>query len=311
MDLPLQSHLEFGFLPHMGTPDEVRESVALAERLGYGSFSVGDHLAFAVPILDPLVQLAAAAALTRKLKLMTGVYLLPLRHPAAVAKQITTLDRLAEGRLILGVGVGGEFPNEFALVGVPVKERGPRLSEGIEVLRKLWSGEKVSHQGRFYAFPEVQQLPTPLQPGGPPIWCGGRSDAALERAGGLANGYLSYVVTPEMYRTAITKITAAADKVRRPLQHFGTGHLLFVRFGGTREEALDTATKHLSVRYAMDFRRAASRYCALGRSGDVAEVIARFRDAGVRHFVLDMIGEPEERSLQLEKFANEVIPLVQ
>jgi alkanesulfonate monooxygenase SsuD/methylene tetrahydromethanopterin reductase-like flavin-dependent oxidoreductase (luciferase family) len=105
MDLPLQSHLEFGFLPHMGTPGpvvrgdrtaprptgsggsrvEARESVALAERLGYGSFSVGDHLAFAVPILDPLMQLAAAAALTRKLKLMTGVYLLPLRHPAAIA----------------------------------------------------------------------------------------------------------------------------------------------------------------------------------------------------------------------------------
>ena len=152
MDLPLQSHLEFGFLPHMGTPNEAHESVALAERLGYGSFSVGDHLAFAVPILDPLMQLAAAAALTRKLKLLTGVYLLPLRHPAAVAKQIATLDRLAEGRLILGVGVGGEFPNEFALVGVPVKERGPRLSEGIEVLRKLWSQASLSRAKRPLAF---------------------------------------------------------------------------------------------------------------------------------------------------------------
>jgi probable F420-dependent oxidoreductase len=311
MDLPLQSRLEFGFLPRMSTPDEVRESVALAERLGYASLSLGDHLAFAVPILDPLVQLAAAAALTRKLKLMTGVYLLPLRHPAAVAKQIATLDRLAEGRLILGVGVGGEFPNEFALVGVPVKERWRRLSEGIEVLRKLWSGEKVSHQGRFYAFPEVQQLPTPLQSGGPPIWCGGRSDAALERAGRIADGYLSYVVTPEMYRSAIEKIASAVEKARRPLQRFGTGHLLFVRLGSTREVALDAAAKRLSVRYAMDFRRAADRYCALGRASDVAATIARFRDAGVRHFVLDMIGEPEERGPQLEEFGTEVMSLLQ
>jgi alkanesulfonate monooxygenase SsuD/methylene tetrahydromethanopterin reductase-like flavin-dependent oxidoreductase (luciferase family) len=242
---------------------------------------------------------------------MTGVYLLPLRHPAAVAKQIATLDRLAQGRLILGVGVGGEFPNEFALAGMPVNERGPRLTEAIEVLRKLWSGEKVSHHGRFYSFPEVQQLPSPWQPGGPPIWCGGRSDAALARAGRIADGYFSYVVTPEMYRSAVEKIATAAEKARRPLKQYGTGHLLFPRFGSTREKALDTAARHLSVRYAMDFRRAAGRYCALCRLSDIAATIARFRDTGVRHFILDMIGEPEERRPQLAQFAREVMTLLQ
>ena len=95
--------------------------------------------------------------------LRSGVYLLPLRHPGPVAKQVSTLDHLSEGRLIFGVGVGGEFPREYALAGVPLEERGARLSEGIAVLRKLWSGEKVAHEGRFYPFPEVQMLPPARQ----------------------------------------------------------------------------------------------------------------------------------------------------
>jgi len=178
-------------------------------------------LAWLRPLLGPRSIAIVGAS---KLKLMTGVYLMSLQHPAPAAKQIATLDRLAEGRLILGVGVGGEFPNDFALVSVPAMERGPRVSEGIEVLRKLWSGENVSHRGRFYAFSDAQQLPTPLQPGGPPIWCGGCSDAALERAGRMADGYLSYVVTAEMYQSSIEKIAVAAEKARPRLKHFGTGH---------------------------------------------------------------------------------------
>ena len=310
MDLPLDASLEVGFQAPMGTPAEVRQAVEIAERFGFASLGLGDHLAFAVPILDPLVQLAAATTLARTVKLMTCVYLLPLRHPAAVAKQVATLDRLAEGRLIFGVGVGGEFPGEFQLVGVPVEERGPRLSEGIEVLRKLWSGAKVSHDGRFYPFAEVQQLPTPAQPGGPPIWCGGRSAAALARAGRLADGYISYVVTPEMYRAALEKIAAAVAEARRPLARYGTGHVLFARLGKSREAALDAAATHLSVRYAMDFRKAADRYCALGRPSDIAETIARFRLAGVRHIMLDMIGTDAEREPQLQQFAEEALPLL-
>jgi alkanesulfonate monooxygenase SsuD/methylene tetrahydromethanopterin reductase-like flavin-dependent oxidoreductase (luciferase family) len=217
---------------------------------------------------------------------------------------------MAEGRLIFGVGIGGEFPGEFALVGVPVKERGPRLTEGIEVLRKLWSGEKVSHQGRFYAFPETQMLPTPTHAGGPPIWCGGRSDAALNRAGRQADGYISYVVTPTMFQDALEKIAAAAATAKRRIASYGTAHVLFTRLGKTREEALEHATKHLSERYAMDFRKAADRYCGLGRPADLAETIAAFHCAGVRHLSLDMLGPAEERDEQLQQFAEEVMPLL-
>lgn len=310
MDLPLDERLTFGFHTRLENPDLVRAAVNLAERCGYTAISVGDHLAYANPILDPLVQLAAAAALTRKVTMITGVYLLPLRHPGPVAKQVASLDHMTEGRLIFGVGVGGEFPSDYEVAGVPIAERGARLSEGIEVLRKLWTGEKVSHQGRFYAFKDVQMLPKPVQPGGPPIWCGGRSDAALRRAARQGDGWMSYVVTPAMHRAGLEKIATFAAEAGRKLSRFGTAHLLFARFGKTREEALDEAAKHLSVRYAMDFRKATERYCALGRPEDVAETVRQFHAAGTRTIIVDMIGRPEEREEQFQQFSEEVMPLV-
>jgi len=310
MDLPLDRGLSFGFHTRMDTPRLVREAVTTAERFGYGAITLGDHLSFATPILDPLIQLGAAAALTDKVTMVTAVYLLPLRHPGPVAKQVATLDHMAGGRLIFGVGVGGEFASDYEVAGVPIGERGARLSEGIEVLRKLWSGEKVSHEGRFYPFRDVQMLPAPVQPGGPPIWCGGRSDAALRRAAQQGDGWISYVVTPAMFRAGLEKIDGFARQSGRRLSRFGSAHALFARLGPSREEALDQAAKHLSVRYAMDFRKAADRYCALGRAADVAETVRAFHAAGARSLMLDMIGTPEERQDQLQQFAEEVMPLV-
>ena len=198
------------------------------DRSFYDSLWVGDHISFAVPILDPLLQLAQAAVVSRRLTLGTSVYLLPLRHATPVAKQVATLDHLTEGRLIFGVGVGGEFPKEYEACGVPRNERGARLTEGIGLLRKFWSGEKVSHTGRFYGnFTDVPMRPPPRQSGGPPIWCAGRSPGALRRTGRMADGYLSYVVTPEMYRDALATIETAAHEAGRSLTSFGTGHLLF------------------------------------------------------------------------------------
>jgi probable F420-dependent oxidoreductase len=291
--------------------DELVSLVSLVDRLGYDSLWCGDHIAFAVPILDPLLQLAQAAVVSRRLTFGTGIYLLPLRHATPVAKQVSTLDHLTEGRFIFGVGVGGEFPQEYQACGIPLAERGARLTEGITLLRRFWSGEAVSHNGRFYgAFDAVSMQPPPRQAGGPPIWCAGRSDAALRRTGRLGDGWISYVVTPEMYRAALDKIAAGATDAQRSITRFGTGHLLFARLDDTYEQALEAATATLSVRYAMDFRRAAERYCALGRPEQVAECIRAFYQAGVRHVVLDLLGPYEERDQQITRFAAEALPLL-
>jgi len=308
--LPLDDTARYGFTATLPGPPAIRATVRLAERLGFDSLWVGDHIAFAVPILDPLLQLAQAAAHSDRLLFGTSVYLLPLRHPTLVAKQVATLDRLCEGRLVFGVGVGGEFPREYEACGVPLHERGARLSEAIPLLRNLWSGETVSSDGRFYPFPEVKLLPRPVQRPGPPIWCGGRSAGALERIGRMGDGWLSYVVTPEMFRDGLERIAREVDQTGRRLESFGTGHLLFVRIDDSYERALEAASVHLSERYAMDFRKAAARYAALGQPADVAEKIAAFHDAGVRHVLLDLVGPAQERDAQLERFAREVRPLL-
>jgi probable F420-dependent oxidoreductase len=310
MTLPLEKDMKFGWMTSMDSLDAVRQTTRLADEIGMDSLWVGDHIAFAVPIMDPLLQLAQAAALSDRLTLGTSVFLLPLRHPTTVAKQVSTLDRLTEGRLIFGVGIGGEFPNEFAACGVPVKERGARLSEGMDVLRKLWTGDKVSNDGKFFPFNDVQMRPKPVQAGGPPIWCGGRSEPALRRAGQKADGYISYVVTPDMYKAALDTMSAAAEEANRKVESFGTAHLLFFRIDDTFEKSWDVATEHLSERYASDFRNPAKRYCALGKPEDVAATINQFREAGVRHIIVDSVSPLNERHEQVERFAKEVKPLL-
>ena len=308
MTLPLDAQTRFGLTSRLATREITKETVALLERLEFDSVWVGDHIAFTSPILDPLLQLAQAAAYSDTLTVGTSVYLLPLRPPAPVAKQTSTLDHLSEGRFIFGVGVGGEFPREFEACGVPVNERGARLSESIDVVRKLWRGEPVSHHGRFLQFEDVQMQPAAFRPDGPPIWCGGRSPAALRRIGRKTDGWISYVVTPEQYADGMKNIAAAMEEAGRTVTEFGTAHLLFTRIDDSYETALDTAAALLSERYAMDFRKPAERYCALGRPEDVAERMAAFHRAGVRHFILDMLGSVAERFAQLERFAAEVRP---
>jgi probable F420-dependent oxidoreductase len=322
MDLPLDDGLRLGVQtihrrtepavgPWLPTIDEMCTLVELVDRCGYDSLWVGDHISFALPILDPLLQLAQAAAASRRLQLGTAVYLLPLRHPTPVAKQVSTLDHLTEGRFVFGVGVGGEFPKEYEACGVPLGERGARLSESLTVLRKLWTGEPASHDGRFFKFEGVTMQPPPRQAGGPPIWCGGRTDAALRRIGRMTDGWMSYVVTPEMFRDGLGKIAAAASAAGRVFERgFATAHLLFTRIDDTYEKALDAATVSLSTRYAMDFRKAAQRYCALGPPEQVVESIRRFHEAGARHVILDFVGPYEERDRQIERFASEAFPLL-
>ena len=322
MDLPLDDHLSIGVQtlhrrtepaegPWLPTIDELADLVGLVDRCGYDSMWVGDHVAFTIAIFDPLLQLAQAAVLSRRLVFGTDVFLLPLRHPTPIAKQVSTLDHLTEGRFIFGVGVGGEFPKEYEACSVPLNERGARLSESLTVMRKLWTGEPVSHAGKFFNFEDVKMQPPPRQPGGPPIWCGGRADPALRRIGRMTDGWMSYVVTPDMYRQGLEKIATAASEAARTFDRgFGTAHLLFTRIDDTYEKALDAATVSLSQRYAMDFRKAAQRYCALGTPQDVVETIFKFQQAGVRHLILDFVGPYEERDQQIERFAAEAMPLL-
>jgi alkanesulfonate monooxygenase SsuD/methylene tetrahydromethanopterin reductase-like flavin-dependent oxidoreductase (luciferase family) len=309
VDLPLDERLRVGFITGFADRETGRALATLARQLHFDSIWVGDHIAFPLPILDPFLQLAQLAVHADGLELGTAVYLLPLRHPMLVAKQVASLDRLCEGRFVFGVGIGGEFPAEYAACGVPREERGARLSEAIPQVRSLVRGEPTGG-GRFHPFPETQLRPAAQRPGGPPIWCGGRAPAALARIGRMGDGWISYVVTPERYSQGLEQIAKAAEGAKRRIERFGTSHLLFTRIDDDRDAALDAATAHLSQRYAMDFREPAKRYTAFGRPADVAERIDAFRAAGVRHLILDMVGPGDDRDQQLERFSREVRPLL-
>ena len=296
--------------PWLPKIDELVQVVEQVDRCDFDSLWVGDHISMPIPFLDPLQQIAQAAVISRRLTFGVGVYLLPLRNFAPVAKQVSTLDLMTEGRLIFGVGVGGEFPKEYEASGIPHSERGARLSDGIRVLKKFWSGAPVTHESPFLKFENVAMRPTPWQKGGPPIWCGGRSKPALRRAARIGDGWHSYAITSDMYRDGLALIKETAEEVGRSFSPFGTGHLLFARVSDDYESALDEAADHLSTRYNMNMRPAAKRYGAIGTPQDVAEAIRNFYEAGVRHITLDIAGVYERRGEQLERFSSDVLPLL-
>ena len=288
-----------------------QEQLTLAERveaLGFDSLWCGDHLSFHNPLYESLTLLSAYSARTRRIKVGTAVYLLALPHPAIVAKITSTLDALSGGRLIFGVGVGGENPKEFEAAGIPYSERGARVNEGIEVLRALWTETPASYSGRFVKFDGVSIDPKPVQPGGPPIWIGGRSDAALRRAGQLGDGWVSYVVTPERYRQSVEKIRAVAAESGRDLDGFDTAHLTFITLGADYERAKATWVRRLSKRYNQDFAPLADRYGIIGTPAQCVEQLERFVEAGCRYFLLNAICDiPDERE-QIEAMASEILP---
>lgn len=296
--------VQLGFHP----PQEQLDLARASEALGYDALWCGDHLSFHGQYYEALTLLAAYAAVTTRIKLGTGVYLLALRPPAVAAKQAATVDQFSGGRLIFGVGVGGENPKEFEVVGVPHRERGARVNEAIEVIRALWRDTPATFRGRFTSFEGVSLDPKPVQRPGPPIWIGGRSDAALARAGRQGDGWMSYAVQSARYAQSLAKIRAAAQAAGRSLDGFTASHLAFVTMGRDHEAARDTWVRILSRRYNQDFGPLAERYGIFGTAAQVLEQLAAFVDAGCRYFVISAIADPDRQREQIEAFAAEVVP---
>jgi probable F420-dependent oxidoreductase len=278
------------------------------EELGYESVWTGDHVSFHNPLYESLTLLSTYAAITSRVRLGTAVYLLALRPAAIAAKTTSTLDVLSGGRLIFGVGVGGENPKEFELCGVPHGERGARVSEAIDAVRTLWRDTPATFKGRFTSFTNVSIDPKPLQTGGPPIWVGGRSDAALARAGRQGDGWVSYVVQPERYAQSLDKIRSAAQQAGRKLDGFVAAHLAFVTVGRDYETARAAWVKFLTRRYAQDFEPLARKYGIIGTPEQCAEQIEKFRAAGCTYVIVNAIGEPEHEREQLERVAADILP---
>ncbi|MFQ5693581.1 MAG: LLM class flavin-dependent oxidoreductase [Nitrospinota bacterium] len=192
--------MRFGLLPPQWDRywDETLEFTLLAEEMGYDSVWMFEHHGIRECYASPLLALAALAARTRRVRLGTCVLLLPLSHPVHVAEDASLLDVMSGGRLILGVGLGSS-PVEYGHLGVSLRERASRMAEGIQVLKRLWTEEDVTHRGWHYAFEGLTVHPRPVQRPHPPLWVGAWAEAGIRRAARLADAWFPGPSAPLSY----------------------------------------------------------------------------------------------------------------
>jgi alkanesulfonate monooxygenase SsuD/methylene tetrahydromethanopterin reductase-like flavin-dependent oxidoreductase (luciferase family) len=229
------------------------------------------------------VQATALAMLHPALPVYTGVYLLPLRQPVLVARQIADLARIAPGRLILGVGIGGEDRHEVAICGVDPATRGRRMNECVDVVRQLLTGKAVTFHGTFFSVDDAIIAPAPAEP--VPIIVGGRSDAAIRRAGRLGDGWLGIWNSPRRFAAAAAMAAEEAARTGRARPPGRHAMQVWCGLADTRQAARACLAPAMEAFYQLPFERF-ERYCPFGTPDDVAEFLAPYAEAGCREFNL-------------------------
>jgi probable F420-dependent oxidoreductase len=282
------------------------DRLARLEALPVDALWMGGHVASPNPSPEVMMALAVLAARTERVRVGTSILLLPLYAPAIVAKQIADLDNLTGGRVTLGVGVGGEYPGEFRACQVPVEERGPRTDEAIPLLRRFWTGEPVSHDGRFFAMDDVRIHPAPAQPGGPPIVVAGRQRPAMRRAALLGDGWMPYLYSPRRYAESVAIIRDEAARAGRTLERFEWCAFVFVALDPDRDRARDDAARFLGGTYRQDFRPMVDHVAAVGDVDEVTVSLQRFVDAGARHLIFAPASPDAPGTI--ERIFDEVVP---
>ncbi len=294
--------LTFGIGPHWGdyagSVQGVGRVAARIEALGFDAIFAGEHLSFHTTMPDPFVVLAVAAAHTSRVRLETSVLILPLHQPFRLAHVASTLDALSGGRLVLGVGVGGEGPRDFAAVEVPMEERGARADEILRILRCLWTADgEVTFAGKFYRLEAVRLMVRPAQRPHPPLWVGGRSRAAVRRAATLGDGWIGIWVSAKRFRVEGETIAEAARAAGRPPGTVGLGLHVWGSLAATREQARTHVAGMMEKSYSLPLARF-ERYLFLGREEDWAERIREYAAAGVARFNLIPCGPDFDEQLE-------------
>ena len=297
--------------PSMGfvAPNSAHDAAEL-EALGAASLWVGGHIASHNPSPEPMVWLARLIEQTSDVVVGTATLLLPLYPPAIVAKQIADLDRAGDGRLAIGIGVGGEYASDFDACEVPIGERGSRTDESIPLLREFWTAEPVTHNGRHHRYADVRIHPAPAQAGGPPIIVTGRQPVAMRRAAALGDGWMPYLYSPARYSRSVATIRAEAERIGRPLDAFAWLAYVFVSLDDDEARAREAAVTFFGGTYGSttegNFADMLDRVACVGTAEQVTARLAEFVDAGADHFVVVPIAP--ERQDAAKHLLTEVLP---
>jgi probable F420-dependent oxidoreductase len=276
-----------------GTPQNLAVTAKLAENLGYESIWATDHV---LPsklfesvynhIYEPLTVLAFLASITDRIRLGTSILILPLRNPAVVAKTVASLDSLSGGRMILGIGVGGGEDDrlEFQHVGTNFSDRGKRTDEYIRAMRELWCSPDPRFAGKHVNFADVIASPHSVQPGGPPIWIGGKSDAALARAARIGDGWHPNYIGVEELKTGLAKLGSIGIASKR-----------FTLSLRERFQILKAGEEPLS----------GGRSSIIGTHDEVRERVRGLSAAGVEHLVaVPLVRNQDEFVEQVNRLAQ-------
>jgi alkanesulfonate monooxygenase SsuD/methylene tetrahydromethanopterin reductase-like flavin-dependent oxidoreductase (luciferase family) len=265
-------------------PGALTAFAASVENLGVDRIWLGDHVSFnGGRGYDGLLGAMAVAAVTRRVTVQTAVYLLPLRHPLPVARQVGSVAELARGRFIFGVGVGGDDPMEVINCGVELSTRGRRMDESLELVHRLLAGETVDHHGEMFHLDAASIAPVPDP--AVPVVVGGRSHAALRRAGRLGDGWLGVWLTPERFEANAVAVAEAGFEANRGDVAWQHGFLAWCGFGRSREAARPRLAAAMEAFYDLPFDRF-ERSSPFGTADDVAAALAPYVAAGASSFLL-------------------------
>jgi probable F420-dependent oxidoreductase len=287
----------------LAQPEYVINFAKACETMGVHSMWIIDRVAY--DNLEPLTVLAAAAGSTQKIRLGTSVLLPALRHPTLLAKTVATLDFISNGRVTLGVGFGSR-ESDFSAVEVAWQGRGSRAVEAVQLMKRLWAEENVTHEGRFFNLKDVTIGPKPRQPS-IPIFTGGSAEAALKRAGTWADGYICGSSAMTDFSAIWEKVAGYARAAGRNPDGIEKACLTFMAINDDKNKAIESLAAYVT-RYYGRLRGDVENTFVAGSSAACAERIASFFHKGIETLI---IGLADPNPKQLDLFAEKVLPQVE
>jgi alkanesulfonate monooxygenase SsuD/methylene tetrahydromethanopterin reductase-like flavin-dependent oxidoreductase (luciferase family) len=277
------------------TLDEKHHTLARLADAGVDQLYMADHVSFRSGHgTDGFCEIAALSQLHSTMRVMISVYLLALRHPLPVARQIATMSTIAPERFSIGVGVGGEDRHEIEICGVDPATRGRRTDDSLEIIRRLMAGESVTHHGDFFSLDEAIIRPAVVPP--PPILIGGRSNAALTRAARFGDGWIGAWCSPRRFAEATSIISAEAVELGRTDVEWIHGYQPWIGVGDSKGEARVHVAAAMEAFYHVPFE-AFEKYTPYGTPAEVAAELQPYVDAGCSMLNLKIVAGSDDGSI--------------